>query len=305
MSGPDSTGALRALLPELGVQMAAAAQFVLDRPEEVVSCSMRELARRAGVPPVTFVRLAQRMGLPSYTALREEVVERVLGRRRSKSVAATRNMDSARAIARGASRGEAPRRFAEHFFAAEHDLLDRALSGLSDARLDKAVRLLAAAPRVFVVARRTAFTVAYGFTYALRKARSNVFLLDDAGGAPEASLEDAQKGDVLFIITFAPFSRVTHALGEQAFARGMDLIVIADTEVVPIGQHAGDLLFIAPAVSEAFPESSLGAMAIANLLTALTVASLGEPAIQRIRANENRLVESGEYVLARKRSRRR
>lgn len=296
---------LRAALPDLGLQMAVAAQFVLDRSEDVVSCSMRELARRAGVPPVTFVRLAQRLGLPSYTALRELVVEEVLGHRGIGISAVTRNMDSAKAIARGATTADGTLRYAERFFAAEHHLLDRALMGLSEARLDKAAALLARGPRIFVVARRTAFTVAYIFAYAMRKARPNVVLLDDVGGAPEAALEDAQPGDVLLVVTFAPFSRATHAIGELAVGRGMTLIVIADTEIVPIGQHAGDLLFIAPAVSEAFPESSLAAMAIANLLTALTVAKLGEPAMRRIRDNENRLVEGGEYILARKRSRRR
>lgn len=300
----EASSGLRALLPDLGVQMASAAQWMLSRPEDVVSLSMRELARRAEVPPVTFVRLAQRLGLPSYSVLRQQVVEEFLGGGRERSGAATRNVDSARAIARDA-KAAGPRGFAERFFVAEQKLLDLALSGLSDARLDKAATVLAKAPRVFVLARRTAFNVAFSFSYALRKARPHVTLLDDAGGAPEASLEDSEKGDVLFIVTFAPFSQVSNSLGEWAHARGLTLIVISDTDAAPIGKRAGDLLMIAPTVSHAFPESTSGPMAIANLLIALTVAKLGEKAQKRIQENERRLVAGGEYMLPRQRSRRR
>jgi hypothetical protein len=58
-------------------------------------------------------------------------------------------------------------------------------------------------------------------------------------------------------------------------------------------------------LSRAFPESSGGAIALANLLVALAVARLAEPAQERIRKNERFLVESGEYMVAGTRSRRR
>jgi DNA-binding MurR/RpiR family transcriptional regulator len=297
--------ALRTLLPELGTQLSIAAQFVLSHPDQVVSCSMRELARRAQVPPVTFVRLAQRLGMPSYTALRQRIVAQVLGPQGEASRMATRNLDSARAIAAATRSQGKLLEYARQCIEAEKQLLDRALAGLSEQQLDRASTLLAKAPRVFVVARRTAFAVAFSFAYALQKVRPNVVLLDDAGGAPEAPLEDASAGDVLVAVTFAPFSRVTQMLGEQALARRMELIVIADSEVAPLAASIGHQLLIAPAISYAFPESGLAAQAIANLLTALTVSRLGAAAQKRIKANEQRLVASGEYVLARRRSRRR
>ena len=54
----------------LGPQLQAAARFVLDQPNDVALLSMREQARRAGVQPHTMTRLAQRLGLSGYDAVR-------------------------------------------------------------------------------------------------------------------------------------------------------------------------------------------------------------------------------------------
>jgi DNA-binding MurR/RpiR family transcriptional regulator len=296
MESDDTAAALQALLPGLGAQMAAAARHMIAHPQDVAVFSMRELARRAGVPPVTLVRLAQRLGLPGHAALRRRYVERV----RAGHVfgaAAERNIRAARGIA-AAARGAGPRDFAAAFFAAEHAILQQAEAGLDAAALEEAAALLAGARRVFVAARRTPFPAAFALAYALRKARPDVVLLDDMSGAPEAPLEDAARGDVLVAITFAPYSRVTRALADRAAASGARIVAITDSAGAPVARLAGRLVFVAPTGSRAFPESALGTLALANLLVAMTVARLGAPAQRRIRDNERRIVASGEYLEA-------
>ncbi|WP_301587647.1 MurR/RpiR family transcriptional regulator [Sabulicella glaciei] len=278
--------------------MAEAARYLLAHPQDVAVHSMRTLARRAEVPPVTLVRLAQRLGLPGYNDLRQTFVERVLRHGAAAQVAVTRNEQSARAIAAAAQAGTGALAFAESFLAAEHDVLRRAFAGLTEAALDQAATVLAGAPRVFVAARRTSFPAAFTLAYALRKARPGVVLLDDAGGAPEGPLEDAQAGDAFVAFTFAPFSRVTDTLARRAATAGGRLIVVTDIDAAPLRELAGDLFFVAPTLSRAFPESALGALTLANLLAALAVAKLGGEAQKRIRLNERRLVDAGEYLLA-------
>lgn len=296
MNEAETFQALRSLLPELAGPMAAAARYLLAHPEDVAVHSMRMVARRAEVPPVTLVRLAQRLGLPGYGELRQGFVERVLRNGAAAQVAATRNVESARAIAADAGTGAMT--FAESFLAAELDVLRRAFAGLTEAALDRAATVLATAPRVFVAARRTPFPAAFTLAYALRKARPGVCLLDDSGGAPEGALEDAAPEDVFVALTFAPFSRVTDALARRASGAGARIVVISDTDEAPLRDLAGELFFVAPTLSRAFPESTGGALALANLLAALTVAKLGQAAQERIRLNERRLVDTGEYLMA-------
>src|SRR5215471_1957351 len=54
----------------LAPQVQAAARYVLDYPRDVALLSMREQAKRAGVPPATMLRLAQKLGFGGYDAIR-------------------------------------------------------------------------------------------------------------------------------------------------------------------------------------------------------------------------------------------
>lgn len=291
---------LGGLLPELSGPIAQAARHMLAFPEDVAVFSMRELARRIAVPPATLVRLARRLGFPGYDALRRRYVDSV--RRGSAEpditgLAAARNRDSARAVAAAAQSGDLAA-FAQSFFAAEQEVLRQTLASLSAPALEEAVALLAGARRVQVLGRRTAFVAAFALAYTLQKGRPDVALISDLAGAPEALLEDAGTGDVLVVITSAPFSRLGLSLAEQAAAAGARIIAIAEAPIPPLRKLAGRLVFLASSRGGAFPESVGGALALANLLAALVIARLGEPAQRRIAANERRIVARQEYLLA-------
>lgn len=293
---------LRHAMKQLGEGMATAARYILAHPEDVAVYSMRELARRAEVPPVTFVRLANRIGLAGYNELREHYVGAVLSKADDFK---TRNALSAQSIIADAKSGSSAAAFAKSFFAREQELLRDTLAGLSESSLIEASTLLAIARRVYIVGRRTSFPAAFALAYALSKARPGVKLLDNSGGTPESGLDEPDSHDVLVAITFAPFGRVTVSLAEQAAKTGARIIAISDTSAVPLHALAGNLLFITPSLSRAFPESVSSALALANLLAALTIARLGEPARERIRRNEQYLIESGEFMIAGRRSQRR
>ena len=57
-SDPSLSDRIAQAFASLPPQLQAAASFVLEHPDDVALLSMREQARRAGVPPVTMTRLA-------------------------------------------------------------------------------------------------------------------------------------------------------------------------------------------------------------------------------------------------------
>ncbi|MER9965151.1 hypothetical protein NKJ72_30585 [Mesorhizobium sp. M0045] len=65
--------------------MKVAARSLLDHPTEVALLSMREQARRAGVPPATLTRLAKRLGFDGFKKLKEIFADSI--RERPKSFA--------------------------------------------------------------------------------------------------------------------------------------------------------------------------------------------------------------------------
>lgn len=305
MDKAEITVSLNGIVSGLGGHMAQAASYLISRPEDVAVHSMRELARLANVPPVTLVRLAQRIGLEGYSDLRQIYIDAVLERSQVGSHAATRNIESARAIVASTRGEEGVANFVDAFFNGEYEILRRARADISEEKLSRVIELLASSRRIFVIGRRTSFPPALTLSYALRKARSHVYLLDDAAGAPEAALEDVEQADLLVAFTFAPFSRTTDTLTRRAASQGARIVVISDSITAPIHELAEGLSFIAPTLSRAFLESAGGAIALANLLAALTVAKLGKKAQHRVQENEKFLISSGEYVDLGKRSQRR
>src|SRR2546421_3925827 len=64
-------GLLKSGFDGLSPQLQEAARWVIDHPADVALLSTREQARRAGVAPATFTRLAQRFGLSGYDEVRK------------------------------------------------------------------------------------------------------------------------------------------------------------------------------------------------------------------------------------------
>lgn len=287
---------IKELCSDLSGQAVDAAHYLINNPDEVAFHSMREIARRAGVPPVSLVRLAQRLGFAGYSELRGAFIGKMKDGRTRDQVSLQRNQQSAQELIR--RKGSGIEEFVDSFFAAEIDVVRQAKAHLSLEKLIEAVTILSEAPKVFVYGRRTAFTPAYTLAYTLRKARPSVHLLDGPGGAPESMLEDLMPGDAFVAVTFAPFNRLVYRLTERASQAGARVIAITDSFAAPVGEFAAKRHFIAQTSGQAFPESTLGAIAIAHLLAALTISNIGEPAQQRVRENEQFLVGSGEYLMS-------
>src|SRR5262249_37302842 len=142
--------------------------------DEIPVRSMRELAKRAKVAPVTLVRLAQRLGFEGFDDFRQVFVDAYMAGR-------GRNLEQATEIVTLGEK-EGTRGFAARFAELEIEAQRRAIGHLTEASLRAAVEALVEAERIFVIGRRPYFAAAYGVAYALGKARPEVHLLDTGGG---------------------------------------------------------------------------------------------------------------------------
>ncbi|WP_431324727.1 MurR/RpiR family transcriptional regulator [Rhizobium sp. YTU87027] len=298
MTEPDVIERVKKICVELSGQTVDAAHYLINNPDEIPFYTMREVARRANIQPVSLVRLAQKLGHAGYGELRQQFIDMAQERQQRDRQSLNRNELSAGRLIAELSKNSGLQPFIDSFFSTELAVVEQAKAHLSEDKLDRAVQLLVQAPKIYVIGRRTAFTPAFTLAYTLRKARPNIILLDNPGGAPEGALDDIQPGDVFVAVTFAPFNRLVQTLTEKASLSGAHVIAITDSFAAPISKFAGPLHFVAQSSGRAFPESALGAITIANLLAALTISRLGEVAQRRIRENERFLVNSGEYLLS-------
>ncbi len=277
---------LRASFPSLTPQFQAAARYVLDHPEEMSITSMRTIASHAGVRPATLVRLAQSLGFEGWQEIRELFVAAV---RRGPQPYANR----AKKVVRT---GNAGRILTDMVDAQQRNLAHlRAQSDQSTDALTRAVDLLGAAQTVHIAGFRACFPIAFSFHYLYRLFRSSVQLIRGDAGALEMELRALGPKDVLFAVSFEPYSQEIIRVVNTASEAGCRVIALTDSSVSPIALQADCVLPFSNESPSFFPSISAGVAAV-EVLVAQLLAKQGKGAIKALEAAETQLQRTGAYA---------
>lgn len=271
--------------PGLSPQLQVAAQFVMDRPDDVALNSMRTVAADAGVPPTTMTRLVRALGYEQYADFRSTFQRRLrshpsdyLGRAKEMQARAggkNREMvDDVLAAAIGNMR--------ETFDANTFDKFATCAKALGDAR------------RVFVAARRSCFPVGFYFHYVYGVFRTNSVLMDGYGGTFADRMRSFGAGDVLLAMSFDPYSAKTVQAVEYARESGGSSVVMTDNLISPLADDPERVLVIKNE-SPSFFQSVAPAMAAVEALVALMVLNDGDRALAAIRHSEHQLRHFDAY----------
>src|SRR5437899_1927621 len=215
MAGGPLTRPIVEAFNGLSPQLQTAARYVLDCPDDVALLSMREQARRAGVPAATMTRLAKRLGLEGY--------------------------DEARALYAGAVRDgtlgfagkagvqvETQKLRGERALAADMALtLSRQIARLAETptldRLADAAGRLHQARRIYCLGLRSCHGIAWHFHYMLSLLGDKTVMLDDAGGIGLDAIRDAGPRRQREIMTHILY-RQTANLPVATGGKGIELI---------------------------------------------------------------------------------
>lgn len=253
-------------LNSLPRQLQVAGRHLLDHPQEVALCSMRELARQAGLPPATMTRLARQLGFDGYEELKrlyaEEVRLYTVGYRQ-KALKLT-----------GAKRAEDTAVLASEMVMG----IARQVHALSNpetaASLAAGARLLGTARTIYCLGQRLSFPPAYTFRYIHSVAGGSSELLDASGGTGLDALRLASPKDAVLAISVSPYTRAT--VNQTAFAheRGIPVVAITDSEVSPLAKFAR-LSVVVSTKSQSFFQTMAAVGAAAEMLA--TLIALGSP----------------------------
>src|SRR6188474_1054459 len=204
------TGRIVAAFDAMPAQLQTAARYVLDRPRDVALLSMREQARQAGVQPATMTRLAKRLGLDGYDAVRAMYAETI------------RNAGPGFARKAGAQVASQKRKGDRALAAEMVATLNAHVARLSEPgaldRLAAAAAKLTAARRIYCVGLRACHPVAWHLHYVLSLVGERTVLLDSVAGTGRDPLRDAGASDVLFAVSIAPYTRSTIETARYAHA---------------------------------------------------------------------------------------
>ena len=261
-------------------RIQAAARFVLDNPHDVALLSMRELARRAKVPPATMTRLAQHLGLTGYEDIRAIHAAALRDRPENYS-------DRAEGLVR---------RHREvgliGVAAAMVESLSTQVADLQQSihveQMVEAAEALGAGRRVFCLGQRSSFPPAYHFAHVLRFFDQRAHLLDAAGSTGSAGALDIGADDVLLVVSITPAAR--HVVEITAYARrsGATVIAVTDSHASPTGRMAHRVVIVGSR-SPSFFDTMTPAFAACEILVALVAAREAGDVPAAVRDTEARL----------------
>jgi DNA-binding MurR/RpiR family transcriptional regulator len=287
----DQRGPLNASIVEafdlLPPQLQTAARYMLDRPDDVALLSMREQARRAGVPPATMTRLAKRLGLDGYDSVRELYAGAVR--------AGTLGFAGKAGV-----QVEAQALHGERALAAEMaGVLSRQIAALAEPaaldRLADAASRLHEARRVYCLGLRSCHAAAWHFHYMLSLLGDKTVMLDDAGGTGLDAIRDAGTADALLVASVEPYARATIEGARYAADRGVPVVALTDSEVSPLAQIAANTILVATG-SPSFFHTMTPLLAVAEILAALVAGRGGAKALAALEHTEAQLSAFGVHL---------
>lgn len=287
MIGKSVADVIKGRFDDMPLQMQLAARFIVEHPKDVALLSMRELAKRAGVPASTMTRLAQRLGYPGYDELRAVYAD---------DLRRTPDWFSCRAHGMLSRREEVGEVGLVGDLAATLSGYIRALADPEViVRFGHAADVLMRAERIYCIGARSAYPVSYLFGYVQSYFWPRAHVLGNPGGADMDAVIEIGANDAVLAVSFEPYARSTLDAVRAASRAGGAIVSITDSEMVGIGRHS-DVAILVPKHSPSFFDTLTPAFAAAEILSAVMASRIGPEVTRRVREREERLADMGIWI---------
>ncbi len=255
--------------PDMSKQLQRIARFALEQPNDLALGTVATVAEATEVQPSAMIRFANALGYGGFSEMQQVFRGHLLER----SDSYRERIDQMR---RKQLNGERAPAGVLHQWGGESVAeLGHLEESIVQADLKAAVKLMAAAPRIHVLAQRRAFPVAGYLAYALSQLELRTHLLDGTGGMLRESLRSIAPGDVLIAASFRSYSPEVIEAAAAAAKMGALVIAITDGPLSPLKAHAKVCLELADDSSKPF-RSLVAPLCLAQALVVSTGHQLAE-----------------------------
>ena len=258
--------------PLLSPTLGRAAAYLLEHPADVVTMSMREIARASDIPAPNFSRLADRIGFSGYDALRAVYRRRV---HQGKPFADCPPAPApSRPIREAWELWGAFRSASAANLAAAFDSTDAAL-------VTSVANELRARERVHVAATHAAHHLVRYLNDVAGMASPSFRPLGLEGAAFGDAVVDIAARDALICLSSTPTDEALVELARHARDAGALVVGVVESRTTPLAAVCDRLLF-APADRPSFFPSRVAALAVLELLAGFVALRGGKAATERI-----------------------
>jgi DNA-binding MurR/RpiR family transcriptional regulator len=252
------------------------AEAVLQEPTLLAFGTVSDLAERVGTSRPSIVRFATKLGFQGYTTLQ-------LHARQELSLQLSRPGDRIR----HSESSMEPARLA----------MERALASvfeaLGDGRLERLAKPIIEARNVWILTGETSRAGAHALLSGLSMVRANVSLIDEHSSGRD--LSSAAAGDTAVVLDFARYRRHSICAAQTLAAQGVRIVAITDGPLSPLASLTEDwCALLVPGIGPF--DSSVPAVAVAELLVAHVAHQLHEEAQNRIDRTESLWDATGTFL---------
>ena len=275
---------------DLSPKLQVAARYVLENPQDIATHSLRQIARRSGLTPPTFSRLARAIGFDEYEGLRDicraeirapapTLAQRALAMQQ-KNPASERN-----------SRGS----FAESHALSTLENINSLIQNLDLQKLADVADKMSEAKEVRLIGALSSKAILEYLSHMANLAAPNWAMVGQDGASSSASLVGFDENTAVLVVSLSPYIKRTVEMAQIAAEAGSDVIVICDDVAAPVLKYASYSFLIRTESPQFFP-SYVAVVTLLEMLMGMIVRRLGEEANQRIGSVEKLGRAIGDYV---------
>jgi len=250
------TARIRRSYDSLAPAQRRVADYLLADATAPVFSTADQFASKIGTSSSSVIRCAMALGYQGFPELRREC-----------QALASESLRPAERLERPRSDGAD---VARQSLQQEIDNLRVLMQSFDAPEMERAVRVLDRAPRVFVKGARSSHSVAWFLALSLAQVRRGVVMLSQTETLPE-EVADITSADALIVVALPRYTTTTVHLARFFDERDARIVAITDSLRSPLARTA-DVLMLVPYESASFFNSNVAAMALANALVATLAA---------------------------------
>lgn len=277
----DLKDAIARAYPGMSNQLQRIARFALEKPHDLALGTVAVVADATQVQPSAMIRFANALGYGGFSEMQQvfrgHLVERSASYRERIDQLRRKQLNGQRAPA-GVLHQLVGDSVAE---------LGQLEESIREADMSAAVKLVAGAQRIHVLAQRRAFPVASYLAYALGQLELKTHLLDGAGGMLGENLRSVDAHDVLLVASFRNYSPEVVEAAVTCSRRGVSVVAITDGPLSPLVNPAKVCFQLADDSSRPF-RSLVAPLCLAQALVVSTGHQLAEKPQPRAAARKPR-----------------
>jgi DNA-binding MurR/RpiR family transcriptional regulator len=267
------------VLPKLGQKSMETLTKMVDAPNYAAVSNIQQLARDYDINASTLTRLAKKLGFSGFSGFQNIFREHIANRKSFYSIHAQK------LLSEKSERTVKDIPLLHAVADAETVNMQEMVETVDEASLESAINLLAAAPRVRVLGLRQSFSLAHFFSYTLKLIRNEVSLLGQAGHTLAEDIAELSKNDLVFIITFYPYTIDTVSAYAAIRERGSKVIALVDSHGSPIASH-DTLAFVVSSDGPFYFNGIVASVVFLESLLTIVARKLGRKAVKELKLRE-------------------